>query len=95
METLKYFISYSKENNLCLSRDIKSLESEWYIHNICYNLGMSKESLKDVDLDFIEDDRWYVKFAVDVEEVFYNVRAKQKKSMPTIVSKNINRTENN
>ena len=94
METLEYFISYTKDNNLLMSRDIKSLESEWYIHNVCYNLGIKKDSSKDVDLEYIEDNRWYVNFAVDVAETFHAVRASIKDDIASTTKKDLNMFNN-
>ncbi len=71
MEILYHVQESAKENDIEIKRDIIKLESEWYIHNVCYNLGIEPESTKDADLDYVKDARWYVNFATDVASLFY------------------------
>ena len=69
---LNQIINYANENEIEIKRDIGKLEGEWYIHNVCYNLGIERGSTKDADLDFVQDARWYVNFATDVASLLYS-----------------------
>ena len=72
LDILNQVIDYTKKNEIEIKRGIEKLESEWYIHNVCYNLGISRDNTKDADLDFVQDARWYVNFATDVASLFYS-----------------------
>ncbi len=71
VDALNQLLTYAQNNDIKISRSLKKLESEWYIHNMCYSLGLEKERAKDADLDYVEDERWYVNFATDVASIFY------------------------
>ena len=71
METLTYF---SNNNFGIQNLDIKKMESEWYVHNLCYQFNIFPYNSKDADLDFSCDTRWYVNFATNVAELFYDTR---------------------
>ena len=72
MDILYQVKDYATEYDIDINRDMKKLESEWYIHNICYTLGIKPESTKDADLDFVSDARWFVNFATEIASIFYS-----------------------
>ncbi len=78
IEVLNNIMELTTQNDLKISRSIKNMESEWYVHNVCYNIGINRESAKDADIDFIADCRWYVNFVVTVVELIDNFRLKEK-----------------
>ncbi len=48
---------------MTLDRSINNLEAELKLHAVLYELGVSKESTRDADLEYREDNRWYVRSA--------------------------------
>lgn len=72
MYVLNQVQDFAKNNDIEIKRSIKTLESEWYIHNVCYSLGIEPSSTKDADLDFVSDARWFVNFATDIASIFYS-----------------------
>ena len=71
MYVLNQVQDFAKNNDIEIKRSIRMLESEWYIHNVCYTLGIERSSTKDADLDFVSDARWFVNFATDIASLFY------------------------
>lgn len=59
-----------EKNDIKIAASAEKMESEWKVHNFCYKLGICKDSVKDADLDFVADNRWYVDFATNVVTVF-------------------------
>ena len=78
MEILNNLLEISHSKNLYFTSSLKKMESEWYIHNLCYNMGIARNETKDVDIDFKNDQRWYVNFATDIAELFYGIRSNTK-----------------
>ena len=53
--------SHLIKNGMTLDRSINNLEAELKLHAVLYELGVSKESTRDADLEYREDNRWYVR----------------------------------
>lgn len=44
-------------------RSIRNLEAELVMHTVLYKMGLFKEETKDTELEFNNDERWYVRVA--------------------------------
>ena len=73
VDALNKLLDFAEDNNIEIQRSLKKLESEWFVHNVCYNLGIEKDRAKDVDLDYVEDQRWYINFATDIASMYYGL----------------------
>lgn len=56
--------SYTGEIDVFTYRTYESLEKEWAVHNLCYNLHLFRSHTKDVDLNYPQI--WY-------ESCLYNI----------------------
>ena len=40
---------------------LSDMSGEWAVHNLAHKLGILRERSADVDLDYLGDNRWYIK----------------------------------
>lgn len=40
---------------------LSDMSGEWAVHNLAHTLGILRERLADVDLDYYGDNRWYIR----------------------------------
>lgn len=50
------------------ARSAKNLAAEWRVHNVAYDLCISRKHSKDALLDFVQDSRPYVRIATKIFE---------------------------
>ena len=55
---------YAGEIDVFKYRTYKSLEKEWAVHNLCYNLHLFRTHTKDVDLNYPQ--KWYESFLYNI-----------------------------
>ena len=56
--------SYTGEIDVFTYRTYESLEKEWAVHNLCYNLHLFRSHTKDVDLNYPQI--WYESFLYNI-----------------------------
>ena len=56
--------SYTGETSVFKYRTYESLEKEWAVHNLCYNLHLFRSHTKDVDLNYPQI--WYESFLYNI-----------------------------
>ncbi len=59
-EIIRFIRGYASEQGLEIERGNSELYGEYRLHTILYSMEYKPSQTKDVDLDYIEDERWYV-----------------------------------
>ncbi len=59
-EIIRFIRGYASEQGLGIERGNSELYGEYRLHTILYSMEYKPSQTKDVDLDYIEDERWYV-----------------------------------
>lgn len=59
-EILKILIDYEEENPSLWDRSIKSMQREWYVHNLMAMLSYKKERTMDVDFNNDDEEKYKI-----------------------------------
>ncbi len=60
LEIIQFIRMYASEQGLEIERGNSELYGEYRLHTILYSIKYKPSQTKDADLDYIEDERWYV-----------------------------------
>ena len=59
-EIIKILIDYEEENPSLWNRSIKSMQREWYVHNLMAMLSYKKERTMDVDFNNADEEKYKI-----------------------------------
>lgn len=63
---ISFISSYAEQNGIELSRTNVNLMGEYRLHTYLYKVGYKVNQTKDADLEYTQDDRWYVRFVSEI-----------------------------
>ena len=59
---VSFIYRYGRNRGDTISRPFSEMLGEFSLHNVLYRIGYKREQTADADLNYVQDDRWYVNF---------------------------------
>lgn len=70
IEVACFIVDYLKTNDIYYDRTINNFVAELSLHSHLANLGIAKNSTIDADLEYVKDNRWYVRTGTLLFQMF-------------------------